>query len=219
MSAGKSPWLFSTDVPRAARVSAQHGREGYQTASWELPCLSRPSPGGHTPSFLLYHLGDPGRSGHFGRDLRRRGQYQGVPIAGCCFEGWCPSPPSCLTLQGARRHPDHQTFKGTERESRQRETKGFRDDNVQEAEGNLKKKKELNLQGEKLVHPNHETSLECNTNDSENHSQDLTRSPRPTFMESIRWNRPSPKQDCTVLAHLFLQRAVQKVASEPLLVL
>ena len=129
--------------------------------------------------------------------------------------------PHHLPVSPFRVHADTQTTRHSreQRESRQRETKGFRDDNVQEAEGNLKKKKELNLQGEKLVYPNHETSLECNTNDSENHSQDLTRSPRPTFMESIRWNRPSPKQDCTVLAHLFLQRAVQKVASETLLVL
>lgn len=149
VSAGKSPWLFSTDVPRAARVSAQHGREGYQTASWELPCLSRPSPGGHTPSFLLYHLGDPGHSGHFGRDLRRRGQYQGVPIAGCCFEGWCPSPPSCLTLQDARRHPDHQTFKGTKREQTKR-NEGIQRQQYAGSRRKLKKKKGTKSSGREV---------------------------------------------------------------------
>ena len=43
---------------------------------------------------------------------------------------------------------------------------------MQGAEETKKKKKELNLQGEKLIYPNRETSLGCDTNDSENHSKD-----------------------------------------------
>ena len=86
-------------------------------------------------------------------------------------------PPSQLKSLGGR-------DRGNKVAARNRETKEFREDNMQGAEETKKKKKELNLQGEKLIYPNCETSLGCDTNDSEHHSKDLTGPPRPTFMEA-----------------------------------
>lgn len=77
------------------------------------------------------------------------------------------------------RPPDIQGNKEREQKEKQRNS----EKTICREQKKLKKKKELNLQGEKLIYPNRETSLGCNTNDSENHSKDLTGSPRPTFME------------------------------------